>query len=126
MIAYREKYDFNFAYLNYPHSPFDLAIFEDSNGVVARPIIDLDNPPHAPFFTYMGKVFKTDNFETRDDSIVPESITNWLDARIQSEPLTINLEMAENEKELFDVMLERKKIKTELRLEEINRWLSKK
>ena len=126
MIAYREKYDYSFAYLNYPHSTFDLAVFEGSTGVVARPIIDLDNPPHAPFFTYKEQVFKTDNFETRDDSIVPESITDWLEARIRLEPLTVNLDMTESEKELFDIMLERKKIKIELRLEEINEWLSKK
>ncbi|HEV7347901.1 hypothetical protein [Telluribacter sp.] len=124
MIAYKERYDFSFAYLNYPYSPFELAVFEDPNGIVARPIIDLDHPPYSPFFTYKGKIYKTEQFETRDDSILPESLSNWLSERVNQIPFSIDLEMSENEKELFNTMLERKKIRLEIQIEELNEWLS--
>ncbi|TDB60410.1 hypothetical protein [Arundinibacter roseus] len=126
MIAYKEKYDFTFAYLHFPYSPFDLAVFEDKNQIVARPIIDVDQPPHSPFFTYEGKVYKTDQFEARDDSVLPESLSDWLNDRVCEKPFAIDLKMSESEKGVFNIMLERKKIRMEIQIEEINEWLSKK
>ena len=126
MIAYKERYDFSFAYLHYPHSPFELAVFEDENGIVTRPIIDLDYPPYSPFFTYKGKIHKTEQFEVRDDSMFPESLSDWLSERIEQIPFSIDMAMPENEKELFNAMLKRKKIRLKIQIEELNEWLSKK
>lgn len=125
MIAFKEKYDFSFGYLEFPHSPFDLAVFEDNGQVIVRPLIDLGNRPTSPFFSYKGEIFETDDFESRDDSFPPESISVWIDNYLKGESIHVNLEMSEKEQEIFRFMLQRKKIGLELQIEKINEWLSK-
>lgn len=124
MIAYKERFDFS--YLHFPHSPFELAVFEESKGIVARPIIDLDHPPYSPFFTYKGKIYKTEQFETNNDSIMPQSLSDWLTERVEQLPFSIDMAMPKDEKELFNTMLKRKKIRLKIQIEELNEWLSKK
>jgi hypothetical protein len=126
MIAYKEKYDFSFGYLEFPYSPFNLAVFESNGEVVARPIIDLDNRPRSPFFTYKGQVFETDNFEAREDSFQPDSITLWVESYLNGTPIEVDLTMTEQEKLLFKTMLERTKARLEVQIEEIDEWLLKK
>ena len=126
IIAYREKYDFSFAYLHYPYSPFDLAVFEHEGKVVAKPIFDLHKPPYSPFFSFKGKVYKIDQFETRDDAMPTELISEWIDDRVLHKPFSIDLEMKTNERDLFKMMLERKKVRLEVQIEEINEWLLEK
>lgn len=126
MIAYKEKYDFSFGYLEFPHTPFTLAVFEAEGNVVARPIIDLDTCPYSPFFTFNGQRYETHYFESRDDSIEPESITEWIQSYLQGNPLKIDLTMGEEEKRLFNSMLEQKKLRLEVKIEEIDEWLLKK
>ncbi len=123
MIAYKEKYDFSFAYLEFPHSPFTLAVFESEGNVIARPIIDLDNHKHSPFFTYKGQVYETNHFESRDDSLEPECITEWVQSYLRGNSMPIDLTMTEKERQLFKVMLEQKKYNQQGQIEEINEWL---
>ena len=124
MIAYKEKYDFSFAYLHFPYSIFNLAVFEYEGKIVIRPIFDLQKSGQSPFFTFMGKVYETDEFVNRDDSFPTDLISDWVNQRVLQKHLPIDIVVTENEQALMKETLKREKARLEIKIEEINEWLS--
>ena len=124
MIAYKERYDFSFAYLHFPYSPLNLAVFEYENEIVIKPIFDLQKSRQSPFFTFMGKVYETDEFVNRDDSFPTNLISDWVQQRVLQGHPPINLVMTKEEQAMLRKTLEREKARLEIKIEEIKEWLS--
>lgn len=96
------------SFLLYPHHPYDLAVFQDGNKIVAKPIIGFSLL--SGHFKWKGKYIHLRDFREEDNgTIPPDWVEEWLQERIDSKPLKIDMRMNEQDRFVLNGVVQKRK-----------------